>query len=496
MNIDLTKTENRKSVLEGIKSLENVKRKKESLIDYEIYNDRIHKYVYDEIKNQTSEKTAKAMPIVSCINIGKRIVDNEATIYNSDPVRTTNLSESDNLAVLANYEDAGFNSKLQKANKYFKYRKQGFVQVVPKDKMIQLRPLLSHHVDVVPDSQDPEKAYAYIISAFDKNMYIAQGDNSNQVTADQDDYKSSLERYVVWTAEYNFIMNGRGELIGEPQENPIKILPFVDISKDKDFEFFVRSGMSLSEFTVLYNTIWSDDLYITRMQGFSVGVFRGNPELMPREYYMGPNRAIVLPVDPKNENNSLDFKFVSPTPDLNGSRESRAALLANFLTSRGISPKVISSALQSGENYASGFERLLAMIDKFEATKEDFDLFRSVEKSIYKIVISFLVHYSRTDFLDKKYNVGNGAANSEMTIKFHEPQMVQTEKDKLENYKLKIELGISDKVLALMDLEGLDEIKAQEKIDSILERKSVESESISLLPNEKSGAVKDEAQTI
>lgn len=483
MNPNLLLFPERMKVLDSIKSRENIKRKEESFADFEIFNDNIYPYVYNEIKKQTSQTTADAMPIVASINIGKRIVKSEATIYNNNPKRIFDQNEDNDKALNAIYEDGSFNSKLQKENEYFKYRNQGFLQVVPKDKKITLRVLLSHHVDVIPQFNNPEKAYAYIVSAFDKTS-VLQSDQINAITADTDDYKASLERYVVWTEEYNFIMNGKGEIVGEAQENPIKRLPFIDVSKEKDFEFFIRTGMNLSEFTVLYNTIWSDDLYITRMQGFSQAVFVGNTDLMPKEYRVGTGTAIVLPADPNNPNNKLDFKFVSPTPDLAGSRESRQALLANFLTSRGISPKTISATIDSKESYTSGFERLLAMIDKFEATKEDFDLFKWVEIELADIVKKYAFYFSNNrELLDPKYWVTQTVLASEFSIKFHEPEMIQTLAEKIENLKSKIDLGISDKVLALMELENLTEEQAEEKISKITERNKKYSDINTVLTN-------------
>lgn len=474
MNIDLLNIGIRKQVLDDINSNENKIRKSESLSDYEIYNGRIYGYVYNELVRQLSENTAKQMPIVSNINLAERITNNEATIYNTDPKRTfEGASKSDEEAFEQTYEDKQINSKLQKANKYFKLRKQAFVQVVPKDSAIDIRVLQSHHVDVIPDADDPEKAYAYIISSFDKSQYIPS-DSVNQKTADTDDYKSSLNRYVVWTAQYNLIMDANGNIIGEVVPNIIEELPFIDISKDKDFEFFIRQGQGLTDFTIQYNLFWSDFFYIARMQGFSLGVFSGDPELMPKQFFVGPNRCLVLPVNPANPDNKVDFKFVSPTPNLEGILKGISALLASYLTSKGVSPKVISSEISSADTYSSGIERLLAMVDRFESTKEDFDLFRSVENKLFDIIKKYQVKLSGTQFLDRKYWVSQSSISTELSVVFRKPEMVQTEAEQLMNLKTKIEMGISDKALALSTIDEISIDQAEEKILEIQQRKADE----------------------
>lgn len=472
MNIDLTIELNRKKVLEEMRNYENIKRKEESLTDYEIYNGRIYGYVYNQLVRQLSEQTAKQMPIVASINLAERITDNEATIYTSDPKRSLLVAnESDKKPFEDLYLDCGFNTKFQKVNKYYKLRNQGFIQVVPKNKKISLRVLQSHHVDVIPDESDPETAYAYIVSAFDKSQYLIS-DQTNQVIAEPDDYKKSLDRITWWTAEYNMITDGAGKLVGEIADNQIKELPFVDVSKDKDFEFFVRQGQALTDFTVQYNMFWTDFFYTARMQGFSLGVFRGDPELMPKHYFVGPNRFMVLPTNPANPDQTVDFKFESPSPDLDGLLKGISAILASYLTSKGVSPKVVSADMSSADRYSSGLERLLAMVDKFEATKEDFDLFRMVEQQVFGIVKKYQVLFSNTDLLNRKYWVSSSFESAEMTLRFNKPEMVQSESEKLTNLKTKIEMGISDKSLALSQLEEISIEQAEEKILEIQQRKA------------------------
>ena len=70
------------------------------------------------------------------------------------------------------YSDNQFNSKLQKSNKLYKYRNQAMIQVVPVGDNLDLRVLQAHNFDVIPDSEDPTKAYAVIISNFDKSFYL------------------------------------------------------------------------------------------------------------------------------------------------------------------------------------------------------------------------------------------------------------------------------------------------------------------------------------
>lgn len=462
----------RKTVISEIKSSENKTRKAKSLKSYEIYNDNSLPYVRTELINQLSAKTVEQMQIISNLNIAKAVVTKEANIYTDEPEREyESISESDKKALEMLYEDCNYNTVLSKANKYYKLSNQSFIQAVPKDGKIKLRVLQCHNVDVIPDESDPEQAYAYIISNFDKSGWIAAiSDGVNQNVAESDDYKRKFEQYQVWTKEIVFTMDGDGNVTGEILENPLQTLPFVDIAKDKDFEFFVRIGQALTDFTVDFNVAWSDQMFTTRMQGYSVGVLSGDPNLKPDTMTVGANKMIFLPVSAANPDSKLSFEFVSPNPNTDSSLKTIDSLISTFLTTRGLDSKAITSS-NGGNNYTSALERLLAMLDQFRASKDDFDLFQSVELALHKIVTRYLSVLSGTNLLDQKYWTTQAIDKSELNVTFSIPEMVETEADKLANEKVKIEMGISDKVLALAEIDGVSEDEAIKRLENIDKRK-------------------------
>jgi len=111
------------------------------------------------------------------------------------------------------------------------------------------------------------------------------------------------------------------------------------------------------------------------------------------------------------------------------------------------------------------------MIDQFRASKEDFDMFRVVEKKLHNIITKYLALLSNTEFLDPEYNVTQGIVNSKINVQFHKPELIETRAESLDNAKKKIDLGIADAVSVLMDVEGLSEELAEEKIETINQRK-------------------------
>jgi hypothetical protein len=476
--------EYRKSIIAEIKSQENKDRKAKSLQEYEIYNGNINQYVEAYLTQQLSAKTVKKMPIISSIDICKRIVDQEASVYKSEPKREfVDIQEADKEALELVYEDAMADLKLMKSNRYYKLQAQSLIQVLPKEGKLDFRILMPHHYDVVPDPEDPEKAQAIIISAFDKEVYSEgtrynnnsnfvtgnSSDNMNQTLADKEDYKASLERYAVWTLEYNFIMNGNGVITSGPDiTNPIGVMPFVEAVADKDFTYFVDRGSQLANFAVQYNAALSDLANIVRLQAYSQAVMIGAKESMPEEITVGPTTVIKMTVDTNNPT-PTDFKFVSPSPDLGGSIQFIEVLISNFLSSRGLSPATVSGKAE-GDRFTSGVDRFLSMIDRFEATKQDYSIYKSIEQKLFNVIKAWLLRYTNTQFLDKKYWVSQSVDNSYLNITFQKPDEAQSQKEKLDIIQQKLELGLMDDVSAVMQLDGLSELEAQDKLKKIKDR--------------------------
>lgn len=477
--------EYRLQVLDGIKSQENKDRKAKSLQEYEIYNGNINQYVEAYLTQQLSAKTVRKMPIISSIDICKRIVDQEASVYKAEPKREfVEISEDDRLAIEAVYQDAMTDIKMMKSNRYFKLQAQSLIQIIAKEGKVDFRILMPHHYDVVPDAENPEKASAIIISSFDKEAYtqatnraVANSnfvtgsavDNINQTIADKDDYKASLERYAVWTPEYNFVFDGNGLIVSGPDiKNPINMMPFVEVVTDKDFTYFVDRGSQLANFAVQYNASLSDLANIVRLQAYSQAVMIGAKESMPEEITVGPTTVIKMTVDQSNPI-PTDFKFVSPSPDLGGSIQFIEVLISNFLSSRGLSPTTVSGKSQA-DKFSSGVDRFLAMIDKFEASKQDFALYKNTEIKIFEIIKAWLSAYSNTRLLDKKYFVSQNIQNSYLNINFVKPEQAQSEKEKLDVIQQRLELGLIDDVSALMQLDGITEIESKERLQKIKDR--------------------------
>ena len=466
-------------------------------------NDNFYQYVKEYLEGKLDYDTVKEMHIFANINLQRRVSKAESSIYKKEPMRDFFIGDKESEDIELIYEDMDVNTCLKRANEAYKYQDQCCIQIYPEENKLKPRVLLPHHYDVIPSHKDPEKAFAYIISNFDNTTRdkIRRDDNStgfsqgdkyrdmtNQAIADYDDPKLKHERYYVWTDELNFVMNGRGEILDKETQQVLEsfidndpnimsplaefgCLPFVDISKAKDFEYWVRSGDSLYDATIMYNVILTSEYQTVEMQGHAQPYYKGDAEHMPENIRVGVDKMIFIPVNPNNEVSS-EFGFANTGADLGGVREFRESFLSAFLSSRGLDTSIISGS-PTTSTASSGIEKLLQMIEKFEASQEDFSMFAKVENRMLEIISCWIASYRGERFngellLSDIYQVQfSDPSDVTLSLEYAKPEIIKTDMELLDIAQKEIEMGLSSRVHALMEYRNLTMEQAVKRIKEI-----------------------------
>lgn len=494
--------EYRKHVIEQIESDENYKRKQESLKRYEIYRGRLEPYVYNVLQRNLSSETLDQMRVISSINVTKRIVDEESSIYMKRPDRMVHNSDDKTDELVGNiYSICRVNTALKKANAMLNLQEQCCLQVVPKGGKLKVKVLQPHHYDVIP-AADPEDAAVYILSQYDKdklfdrvgnqNNHAPQpsaveyrdDDRMNQSIGDAGDWMQSRGTYVWWSDLYHFSTDSDGNIInpetGVPFEgafderlilNPLGRKPFIDVKQDSDGEYWQRYANSTVDFAIDLALIISDIAETLRLQGFGQAVISATEP--PVDMKIGPNTTLFLKKS-KNADPGAQpqFEFVSPNPDLNGSIEVLNAMVSLFLTSKGQDAGTVTSEGASAQRFSSALDRLLASIEKFEASEDDFSLFKWVEAELFELF---------KDWLELFSGVSDGGLMSDLSgiipedvsfdVQFQKPNTEITDKEKYLYLMQKVDDGAMTMVELIMQDRDVDEDKAREILENIAEEK-------------------------
>jgi hypothetical protein len=414
------------------------------------------------------------------------MVKEEASIYRKDPERSfTELSDDQTEKLLLIYKDMEANTKMRRSNEAYKLQSQNHVMVIPKEGKLILRVLRSQFLDSIDHEINPELAGGYVISNLDrmileqnrrKDNEANQGGKYNQRTGQQsdgqnseigdiEDYKSINNRYLVWTPEFNFIMNGQAEILTGETGSPIPgDIPLVDISQEKDFTYWVKQGNALIDATLDYNITMSDIGHIVQNQGFAQAYLIADDSLHPDDIQIGPNRILKLPVQ-NPEDPRPEFGFAQPGSDIAGALSYADQKLMAFLTSRGLDPDTITTTKGGASN--SGVQEFLRMMKHFKATQEDYAAYETAERKLYSLIKRWV--NDAPHLLDEKYRMARIPDGSELQIQFHGPEMLQTEQEKIDVVISKMDNGLMSKVHALMELDGIDRAAAEELIKEIEE---------------------------
>lgn len=446
-----------------------------SLRDCEVYYDDIRPYVVKKLLERFPADVVKQLPVIASVNIAKKVVDAKANLYKNSPEREfTNLADNQLEAVNKVYNDGRIDSEMLWSNKFYELQGQNHVKIIPKNGKLEFRPLKNHQINVVPDMDNPEVGHIYILSSFDKHdselrRQSNQSDNNNEKIAEADDYKAAVERFVVWSPSYHFVMNGKGQILTEEIENPIApVIPIVEIAPpNKDFEYWLRGGGELTDFTVDYNEQLSMVNQVVELQGFAQAYLKAPKDLQPQSLSIGPHRILRLITDPDSPDGNIEFGYANPSSDITSSQDFAQAILSQFLTSQGLDASLVTSNAQASQSFSSGVERLLAMVDKFEASKDTQDIYRDSEAKIYNVVKAWLNALRDSDILDDEYKAGQLPDDSELYVKYSRPETIQTPDEKLSIIERKLDLGLMTKVDAIMELYGIDKDAAEERLRMI-----------------------------
>lgn len=455
----------RKQIISEIAGSENQKRRERSFIRQEIYQGKLYDYLYEKMVKELGKKSAEKSRKISSINLTEKIVDEESKLYLREPLREfMDVSAGDADYISELYEKSRANIAFKKANKMFKLHDQAALKIVPGQDRYDIRALAPHHYDVIPNEQNPEIAEAYIISNVDVSLLV-KGDGFNQKIADIDD-KLVKARLYWWTDEYNFVTNGKGEFINEngtavqslserELKNQAQTLNFIDIAKDKDFEFFVRSESLVTEFSLDLAMSLSDTAEVIRYQGFATGVVSSKER--PENMEVGPRSLIWLKKDPNDDSGSQPtFQFVSPNPDIGSSLEFNNGLMSMFLTARGHSPKLVNAKGDS-TSYTSGLDRFLATLEAYEGSQDDIDLFTDAEVQAFEIMKAWNHAYyndSRNGFTSKI------PEKAYLKIEYQKPTLELSESEELDVLEKKRKLGVINDVELIMEAKGLTKEEA------------------------------------
>jgi hypothetical protein len=481
----------RKQVIEEIESPENESRKQESFKRYEIYRDRIKKYILLQLQNELDPETVLEMQQrVATINIFKKIVKKKARVYQTRPERSVNDSE-EATEDLQNFIDSiKLNLTMKKANRFMEAMQNVGIEVMPYEipnefvdgnpvYSLKLNVLAPHFYDVIEDAKNPEIVRCYIKSHYHSDAFVTDqypyertattlssnfrdGDNRQQAIADSpaDQGDENKKYYTWWSDTYHFTTDNKGRVLdreykpvdmltdenAELWENPIGVMPAVFDGKDQDYSFWSVGGEDIIEGSILINTLLTDNYFAAKMQ--STGLFYLFGKGIPKTVKTGANKAITVEVEEGEPTPQIGF--ANPSPNLDMVAKLIEQNLAMLLSTNDLEPDTVRGSLNTA-NAASGVQEMIQRSEPTNAIEDEHERYRELEPKVVRIAGMWAGLYKETRQLSPVHDVDTDMAEVDYSVTYPKPVPYMTDSEKLDNIDKKLRLNLTSKVQAYME---------------------------------------------
>lgn len=463
----------RKTIIQEIEDSENTSRKAESHKRYEIYRDRIKKYILGNLLKELDEETVNEMQSrVATVNMYKKMVQKKARVYKDVPIRTS-VMENDQDYIDSLVDLLNLNTTMKKVNRYTEAFRNCAVYVKPyidhnKDEKwsYMLEVLAPHQFDVIEDGDNPSLVRAVILSTYEDSTTehgyynentrnttqlapnYRDGDGKHQTIADSDKKKE----YIFWSKNYHFTCDVKGNIITQDNiegdvKNPIGRLPFVFFSKDQDDSFWSVGGEDIIEGSILINTLLTDLYFISKIQGS--GLFYMFGKNVPKTYKIGPNRAITMEVEEGDP--SPQIGFASSSPPLQDHMSMVEQYVAFLLSTNDLGVNSIQGKLDAN-GAASGIQEIIQNSEPMTAIEDEQEQYRDKEPEVLQIANAWQQAYMDTQTGLTAAFKDIGATDEVIySIKFEKPKHFASEIERLDAVAKKIDQGIYNKIDAMID---------------------------------------------
>lgn len=444
--IDITNPSHLAQLISEIESDENIRRKKEAWISYQCLEGNQLEYVEARLQELYPKTWAKFRK--SDISLVKKVDKKIAKAYKSSPTRKLkNDKESNELNRI--YDAFKFDRSLKDFDRYYnqhKYAAFWLNYINPMENELEgkyvLRALQPFEYDVVLH----EVTYAPLIFSFsypdvDVTNQAGHSDGVDQSIADSmSDIGQENKRYSFWDKN-NFVRvrskirkneetktYTRDVTILESKPHKVGRLPFGFLSREQAPAYPI--GSNLHKQSVEFNVALSDLKTAAAHQGHGQLVIKHPEGQKILDAHMGMHTAITLPQSSKPDVKPTEADYISASPDLAGQLEVLKFDLVNILDEHGIKAK---QAIDGGvDNFSSGLDRLFSEADTQDIIEDNQNLYAATtEQELYEVLKSYESAMNKPTFTTES-----------LEIYFEKPKVMISDKETLENIKLREELGL------------------------------------------------------
>jgi hypothetical protein len=503
---EILSPEVRKAIIKEITTNpENLTRKFNALRKHEIFRDLNSKWVMDALQKEGFKQTTieQMRNRASNVSVARKIINKLSQTYVGGVERKAKeAADQESLDAICNYTDA--NGAMKKSDQYRQLFRNALLQIVPRLNTQETRKaggeekyelcfkvLSEWEYDVVEDYYDKTKPMVVVLTDFvEQNQFAstqglvagAQGRRSeavftypgnqvDEIIADSAADEGNEDRtFIFWSDSYHFTCNIDGDIIDSPDggENPIQQLPFVNLAWQQDGHFWAKGGDDVVEGSVLINKKLTDTNFIQFVQGWGQLVIAAKD--VPKKIVGGPDNAFIFDVQ-ANDPTPQVF-YASSNPDIESWLRTIELTVAMLLSTNNLSTRNISTKLDTS-NPASGVSILIDNAELVSDQRDVQQFFQQREPKIWEIFrLWHQLYYDRQALVTELQEIAP-MKSGDVSLKFLSVKPPMSDKERLEEMKLRKDLGIATlKDLLKMDNPDLTDEQLDAKLEEVQDEKA------------------------
>jgi hypothetical protein len=460
--MDITQLSVAKSLIDEIESNQFEERRQEEYKAYKVAEGGQRSYVLDRLQALFPESWNTMR--VSDISVSNKVLTKVSKAYKESPIRLLD-GQTDDVNEL--FDKADFDTTMAEFDRDLNRQRYGLLWVNKIEDQASFHSLKGFESFVKVNKQSGVLEVV-VINYPDTNITATSNSDTNYaeetLAESQDDTSAESRVYAMWTKDSHAIYRITEKKLPNSQisrnieqmeipgnvdmRNDLGVIPFVYHSRSSSVDLpFLNQ---LTEQSITYNILNSDMLTASALQGYGQLVVT-MPEDMEMETMNGGMTTVMqLPIVQGVESQA-DAKYINPGADLPGMKMTIDSYAADILSEHGINGGQSSNT----EGFSSGLERLIANADVSDQITANQRTYSKIEREAIDIL--------------RKYGLLK-EGDAELVTIFPKAKVMISDKETLENIKMRLDLGLITKVEALQIIDpNMSPEDAQDKVDEIKE---------------------------
>lgn len=415
--------------------LSDSSRREKNKVILEIFNKNLMPYIHRQLqhdgfhKNSIHEILSRCLPL----NILRKTTKKLAKSYNEAPLRIISGGQSDKKILDNLLWETSLDRTMAIADKYLclfdEYLLNPFYN--SKKNIIDIRVIPSHMFTVVSTSkQTPNEPDVYI-TAYGKNNF----DKELILIFDDDSFTICDTDGKIDTDEMSKIEQ---PAIGE---NIYGIAPYVYVNKI-DSQIQPIPDESDIKISTLVPILFGDLNFSIKYQAFS-SIWGKNIDM--KNFILSPNSTIELKKKNPMDETEPEIGTIKPEIDMGEVLNTILSEIGIWLSTKGLRPTTVST---QGENFSSGFSKMIDEADTYEERLENMGIHREAEKQLFDLLLHYMLPVISEDIdYNNKGSVSN--FNVYVTTVFKPIEPLKSKKEIIEEQILLLEKGLTSTKAAM-----------------------------------------------